>query len=348
MYKLSVIVPIYNQEKYLRTSIQSIINQTFGFENIELILLDNCSTDSSKDIILEFSENYENIIPILFKENSGEPGTSRNKGLEISSGQYIMFFDPDDYLMEDICETLYNKIIKENADIVSGNAIAMVAGVPYYDIDFKSDPREVIYSTKNYSDYKEFRVWGSLYKKDFLTKNNIKFLDMTPGEDTYFQQKCFFKQNKICYLDKYYGYIYFIRNNNSITNTNNTKKSIYSSYYCRIITRKMLINEEIKLEYDPLLSVLYSPFSSKWNLTKNEEIEYFKKILDYKNQIKLPVKLPISYKIPDILIERQLFYLTYIYHNLFVIITRFIKLNYRTKIDKDEEIYKKVIKLKDW
>ena len=70
-YKISIIVPIYNQEKYLKTAITSLINQTFGFENIELILVDDKSTDGSKSIIENFAAKYQNIKPIYLEENTG-------------------------------------------------------------------------------------------------------------------------------------------------------------------------------------------------------------------------------------------------------------------------------------
>ena len=77
-YKVSVIIPVYNAEKYLKNAIESVINQTIGFENIELILVDDNSTDESPKIILDYSEKYENIVSFLSNENHGLPGFGRN------------------------------------------------------------------------------------------------------------------------------------------------------------------------------------------------------------------------------------------------------------------------------
>ena len=90
-YKISVITPIYNCEKYLRNAIQSIMNQSIGFQNIELILVNDNSTDNSKEIIEEYCEKYENIIGVHLPKNSGQCGRPRNVGMEISTAPYLVF-----------------------------------------------------------------------------------------------------------------------------------------------------------------------------------------------------------------------------------------------------------------
>jgi len=77
-YKVSVIIPVYNAEKYLKTAIDSVINQTIGFENIELIIVNDNSNDNSEQIIKEYSNKYDNIIDIHLDKNSGLPGKPRN------------------------------------------------------------------------------------------------------------------------------------------------------------------------------------------------------------------------------------------------------------------------------
>ena len=89
-YKVSVIMPIYNAEKNLENTIKSVINQTIGFENIELILVDDASTDNSKKIIKRFQEKYPNIIAYFSENNHGFPGFGRNIGLKLATSEYIM------------------------------------------------------------------------------------------------------------------------------------------------------------------------------------------------------------------------------------------------------------------
>ncbi|WP_142406486.1 glycosyltransferase family 2 protein, partial [Heyndrickxia sporothermodurans] len=96
--KVTVITPVYNSEKHLRKTIDSVINQSIGFENIEYILIDDCSTDSSRDILLDYSSKFDNIIVVFLKCNTGTPGKPRNIGIHLSTSKYITFLDADDWL----------------------------------------------------------------------------------------------------------------------------------------------------------------------------------------------------------------------------------------------------------
>lgn len=98
-YKISVIVPIFNAENDLKNAINSVINQTIGFENIELILVDDCSTDNSKNIINYYLTKYPNIKAIFLK-NTGNPSKPRNIGIDKSTGEYLMFLDSDDFFVK--------------------------------------------------------------------------------------------------------------------------------------------------------------------------------------------------------------------------------------------------------
>ncbi len=122
-FRISIIIPVYNMENFLTRAIDSIINQSFGFNKLEVILVDDCSSDNSRKIIGEYCEKYDNIKSVFLKENSGFAGKPRNIGLRYASADYVMFLDPDDSYFEDACNVLYEKITNENADIVSGNFI---------------------------------------------------------------------------------------------------------------------------------------------------------------------------------------------------------------------------------
>lgn len=123
MYKISIIIPIFNVEKYLKRALDSIINQTMDFRDIEVIMIDDCSTDNSKNIIEEYSNKYSNFIGIYHEKNSGCAAIPRNTGLKVASGDYIMFLDPDDEYLSDCCEKLYDTILKYDADIAFGRYV---------------------------------------------------------------------------------------------------------------------------------------------------------------------------------------------------------------------------------
>lgn len=127
-YKISVIIPVYNGGKYLKNALDSVLNQTIGFENLEVLIVNDCSTDNSKGIIEEFKMKNEvfndsgssNIIAIHLDENMGGAWGPRNMALKHASGEYLMFLDADDAFEEDACEILYNKINEYDCDIAFG------------------------------------------------------------------------------------------------------------------------------------------------------------------------------------------------------------------------------------
>ena len=103
-------MPVYNAEKELNAAIDSIINQSLGFEKIELIIVDDCSTDNSRNIISDYANEYDNIVPVFLDENSGLPGKPRSLGIKYASADYISFLDSDDEYLKEGLENLYNTI----------------------------------------------------------------------------------------------------------------------------------------------------------------------------------------------------------------------------------------------
>lgn len=114
---VSIIVPVYNVEQYLPKCIESIINQTLS--NIEIILVNDASTDSSGEIINEYAKKDKRITTI-HKQNGGQ-GSARNEGLKIAKGKYVGFVDSDDWIDKDMYESLVSKAIKEDSNLVVCN-----------------------------------------------------------------------------------------------------------------------------------------------------------------------------------------------------------------------------------
>ena len=115
--KISIILPIFNVGDHLRGGIDSLINQTIGNENLEIIMVNDCSTDGSGEIIDEYAEKYECCKAVHHEKNSGAAYTPRNTGIEECSGDYIMFLDPDDRYTPDACEVLYKAVTENNAQM---------------------------------------------------------------------------------------------------------------------------------------------------------------------------------------------------------------------------------------
>lgn len=215
-YLLSVIATNFNGEKDIPSLIDSMFNQTIGFENIELIISDDKSTDRSKEILEEYSKKYDNVKPIFLEKNSKRPGKPRNLGLKTASAEYVMFCDQDDLYKKDFCEVMYKEISFKNVDLVSSRYTVCENGKEYLNNNFLSKYEhnieinnikefpEIIFTSANLT------IWNKIYKKEFLLKNKISFVETHWGEDFLFSVECFLKANGIIVLTQYSGYDYFI------------------------------------------------------------------------------------------------------------------------------------------
>ncbi|CAH0299780.1 Putative glycosyltransferase EpsH [Peribacillus sp. Bi96] len=121
--KITVVSPVYNAENFLRKTIDSVINQSIGFKNIEYILVDDGSTDSSREILLEYADTYKNIMVVFLKNNTGTPAQPRNLGIKLAKSDYITFLDADDWLDKDGLKSLYTVIKGSNDDYIVGKTI---------------------------------------------------------------------------------------------------------------------------------------------------------------------------------------------------------------------------------
>ena len=218
MYKISVIIPIYNDEKYLKNCIDHVVEQSIGFDNVQLILIDDNSKDKSYEIAKEYQEKYkDNIILEKLTTNSGSGGKPRNVGIGKATGKYLMFSDADDFFSKDAFEVMYNAIEERNADFVISNwQYASEDGTPWekpvFDIDrFKN-------FKLNINDYNNsFYVMNSsmcnkIFNREFVEKNNIRCLEDVPGEDTYFSMSAFLDAENVYYIN---NIIYYYRQRNT-------------------------------------------------------------------------------------------------------------------------------------
>ncbi len=121
--KVTVITPVYNAEKFLKKTIDSVINQSLGMNEIEYILVDDHSTDGTRDILMEYSAKFENLIAIFLRKNSGTPGHPRNIGIQHANSDYISFLDADDWLAPNGLEILYQILEETGDDYVVGKTI---------------------------------------------------------------------------------------------------------------------------------------------------------------------------------------------------------------------------------
>ena len=212
MAKVSVIVPIYNVEKYLPKCLDSLINQTL--DDIEIILVNDGSTDNSGNIAKEYKAKYNDKFIYLEKENGGL-SDARNFGIPYAKGEYIAFLDSDDYIEEDAYEKMYEKVKKEDAD--------------YIECDFiwEYPNKQIIDKRIEYINKKDMvakvRVvaWNKLIKRELIIKNNITFPKGLRYEDIEFTYKLIPFLQKVSYIDK--PFVHYVQRNNSIANVQNEK-----------------------------------------------------------------------------------------------------------------------------
>lgn len=188
--KISVILPIYNSEKYLTATLESIEHQ--DFQNYEIIIVDDGSTDSSRKIVAEFEKH----LPIRYFKNDKNSGAaySRNRGITLANGSYLIFLDSDDLFEPILLSELYSAITKFNADIAVAEFDSIFNDVySIKDFDFSSKQlSELTNKTFRYGDIPEYLryldnvPWNKLFKKSFITENELHFQDIPSSNDVYF------------------------------------------------------------------------------------------------------------------------------------------------------------------
>lgn len=197
---ISIIVPIYNAEKYLEKCIDSLVNQTK--REIEIILINDGSTDSSEEIIKSYKDKR-----IKYYKNPNQGiGKTRNFGISKATGKYLMFVDSDDYISLDACEKLYNYAKKNNLDLVVCDFYKVYDDGRIDKEKLKSFKNTKLKDNKNLLLDINLAPWNKLYKKELLTKNNISFVENLKYEDAPFVIAALDKADKIGKLDQYINY----------------------------------------------------------------------------------------------------------------------------------------------
>lgn len=248
---ISVVIPIYNAEKYIKRCLESVMAQTY--EDIEIILVNDGSIDSSYKLCEEISERDKRI-RIINQENMGV-SVARNQGLEDCKGEYVIFVDSDDYLKSNMIEVLYKNIRINEADYVICDYITVKEGLlieseqvidygSYKDTEIKEIIRNMIGGGKLFSS-----VWRGIYKKDIIIDNHIEFKQMKFAEDMLFNFEYLLNCNKVTVIDdKLYFYV-----ENSSSALNRTKLDILETGKIPYEMNKLLFRykmiEEYKEEY---------------------------------------------------------------------------------------------------
>ncbi len=236
---ISIIVPVYNVEKYLEKCLNSLVNQTY--KNLEIICVNDGSLDGSLSILQKFYEKDKRII-IIDKVNEGV-SVARNVALDVAKGEYILFVDSDDWVEEGVCEEALNTLLKENADLVMWPYVKEYKNYSQNKEIFK-EPKIVFDSEKTKNLHRRLfgllgdelknpetadalcTIWGKLYKASFIKENDVKFVNIKnigTYEDGLFNIEVFERLNKVVYLNKH---LYHYRKDNETSVTTIYKSSL--------------------------------------------------------------------------------------------------------------------------
>ena len=213
MHKISIVVPVYNVEKYVDRCLMSLVTQTL--QDIEIIVVNDGTQDKSEEIIEKYVRGNQNKIKYYEKSNGGL-SSARNYGLEYATGEYIAFLDSDDYVESNMYEEMYNLAKKENADMVECDFIWE------WEFGKKIFDKRREYKTKE-DMMKKPRViaWNKIYKREILNKYKIRFPDGLIYEDLEFFLKILPNLNRNSYINKYF--VHYIQREDSITNKQTEK-----------------------------------------------------------------------------------------------------------------------------
>lgn len=212
MPKVSVIVPIYNVEKYLEKCINSLLSQTL--EDIQIILVNDGSKDNSGNIAKEYEQNNKDRVIYVEKENGGL-SDARNYGLKYATGDFIAFLDSDDYIEKNAYEEMYNKAIEENADYVECDFIWEFPN------KIRVDKQYPYKNKKEMLSFVRVVAWNKLIKRQLITDNNLEFPKGLRYEDVEFTYKLIPFINKFTYVDK--PFIHYVQREGSIANVQNER-----------------------------------------------------------------------------------------------------------------------------
>lgn len=246
---ITVVIPCYNAEKSIETTIKSVVEQTISLDMVSILAINDGSTDGTQKKLEEIKNTYPEIITVVNQENQGA-GPTRSRGISLAKTKYLTFLDADDLLDEQFLEKLLSIADEEDFDVVS------------------SGLKRMTYSGETVKEFKidnpnaEWSKWiimsscGKVYRTEFLQENDIKFLDSLFGEDAFFILELILKGAKFKLLD-YLGYNWII-NPESMTSTQYDGLSEYNSN--QII---MMLNAMISLKTQSVDDDLFSYFILK-------------------------------------------------------------------------------------
>ena len=304
-YNISVIIPVYNREKLIKNALNSVLKQTIA-DKIEIICVDDGSTDNTIEVIKNYQKKYKNIF--LYQQKNSGPGVARNLGIDNAHGEYIIFLDSDDWAPERAYESMYNYAKKKNADVIIGKILRKIKGTmnnQWYVIKTMQDIFEEFGEEINCA--KEYKIpltmpgpVTKMSRTSMLRDNNIKFPNERMGEDLIFSLELFKYANTVYLLDEIiYMYESDLSDGDSLVSKIDPV-TVLSGINSMLKSFSYLKNEKNEIYYTTIhffSSVKYI-LDRFWKLEeRKEKEEIFEKIKEYFSLFKgrKELYIPIQY-----------------------------------------------------
>lgn len=353
-YELSVIIPFYNSENHLSTAFESVLNQTLDFSTIEVIFVNDCSSDSSPQIAEDCSNKYPNCkyydLSLDYCKKSGFPGRPRNLGLRNVNSDYVVFLDTDDEYTPEAFEILLKSIKENDVDLVCGNYYLINDNGEemknnlcpnHYKKPVLFNPKENQEIFNKITNITFISTWGKIFRYKFLLENKIEFIEDGPVEDADFYFKCLSKTDKMVVLPETYIYYYKEYSNSTIRGNNKKLFLTFLKGFKRINSfQKKNFNLSCEFFFNEYLSSLLLIFTET-NTSKNEKKELLELLYDFeKENIDYINIRNFEVKFLNNLVLKRLFGLTIIVANFYSFFynNSFIKALYRKYNNRKRKI----------
>lgn len=314
MYKISIVIPIFNAKHTLNRAIDSIFNQKWNgniIEDIEILLIDDCSTDGTKEIIDEYSNKFSNIKVYSTESNTGHPAKPRNIGIEKSNANYLMFMDNDDEFCPDVCQTLFETITKENVDVVVCNFYhnylnrSCSKSKSKFNVSTFTEKNDfILMDSFNSILFNDILPWNKIIDKSKLISNDLFFPTSYPEvllDDRFFFIEFYSKIDNLIYLKNYYGVIKFT-SDSSLSLAPDKNMLIdgltASSKLHNLANSYIDFNKNPEFKFNFTNDIIYNFLHRITLLTnKNDLKDCLKKMHEFENEISYNNSLNGAYKV---------------------------------------------------
>ena len=257
MPKVTIIIPVYNVEKYIHQSVNSALAQTL--KDIEIILIDDQSPDNCPQICDEYAKMDSRVI-VVHQRNRGLGG-ARNAGLDIAKGDYILFLDSDDWIALECCEQMYNTALKYQTDIVLSGEVLYLEDQDRFSPGYRHYRAQIMQNITHETYIKCFTpAWGRLYKKSFIDKYHLRFVEKCLYEDNSWGCLIAGLTEKVSYAGNFF---YYRQRSGSITS--NVDERVLDwvrdfKYFQKILKKVPLPKQKLIWAYEWYLLNFYNYF----------------------------------------------------------------------------------------